>query len=298
VTSRRYLTPDAFKQALETRLRSAATQQGITMNRMRQRLIFERFLVRVFAVLGERALLKGGVALELRLARARATKDVDLRCVGSPDSMLDQFRAAGRRDEGDHLFFEVNLAPEGDTIEGEGIIYEGRRFRADARLAGRPYGDPFGVDAAFGDLLTGDVEQLEGSDLLAFAGISSSRLRVYPRETHVAEKLHAYTLPRERENSRVKDLPDLALLAQTGTFDRGLLRAALEKTFSFRGSHPLPGSMPPPPAFWAARYARMAQDHGLLWPTLADVCHAARSFLDPVLGSGGETWNPVRWTWE
>jgi hypothetical protein len=44
VTSRRYLTPDAFKQALETRLRSAAAQQGITMNRMRQRLIFERFL--------------------------------------------------------------------------------------------------------------------------------------------------------------------------------------------------------------------------------------------------------------
>lgn len=298
MNSRRYITPDAFKQALEARLRSAATQQGLTMNRLRQRLIFERFLVRVFAVLGERAMLKGGVVLELRLARARATKDVDLRCMGSPGALLEQLRAAGRRDEGDHLFFEVNPASDGGTIAGEGLIYEGRRLWAEARLAGRPYGDPFGIDAAFGDLLTGDVEQLEGSDLLSFAGIPRSRLRVYPRETHVAEKLHAYSLPRERENSRVKDLPDIALLAQTGAFDRGLLRAALERTFAFRGSHQLPGSMPPPPAFWTDRYTRMARDHGLPWPTLADVHRAASAFVDPLLSSGGGTWNPGRWAWE
>jgi len=298
VNSRRYATPDAFKQALETRLRSIATQRGITMNRLRQRLIFERFLVRVFAVLGESALLKGGVVLELRLARARATQDVDLRCMGSPNAILEQLRMAARRDAEDHLSFEVNLAPDGDTIQGEGIIYEGRRFRVEARLAGRPYGDPFGVDAAFGDLLTGEVEHLEESDLLSFTGIPRSRLRVYPRETHVAEKLHAYTLPRQHENSRVKDLPDIALLAQTGTFSRGLLRAALEKTFAFRGTHPLPGSLPPPPTFWTDQYARMARAHRLPWPTLADVHHAASAFLDPVLGRGGGTWSPDRWTWE
>ncbi|WP_239470210.1 nucleotidyl transferase AbiEii/AbiGii toxin family protein [Archangium violaceum] len=268
------------------------------MNRLRQRLIFERFLVRVFAILGESAILKGGVVLELRLSRARATKDVDLRCMGSPRALLEQLRSAGRQDEGDHLFFEVNLAPGGDTIAGEGIIYEGRRFQVEARLAGKRYGDPFGVDAGFGDTLTGEVEQLEGSDLLSFADIPRSRLRVYPRETHVAEKLHAYTLPRELENSRVKDLPDIALLAQTGRFNREILRAALERTFAFRGTHQLPGSMPPPLTSWTDRYARMAQDHGLPWPTLADVHRAASAFLDPILGGGGEKWSPERWTWE
>jgi hypothetical protein len=30
-------------------------------------------------------------------------------------------------------------------------------------------------------------------------------------ETHIAETLHAHTLPRERPNTRVKDLPDLVL---------------------------------------------------------------------------------------
>ncbi|HEX8823009.1 MAG TPA: nucleotidyl transferase AbiEii/AbiGii toxin family protein [Archangium sp.] len=268
------------------------------MNRLRQRLIFERFLVRVFAVLGESATLKGGVVLEMRLARARATKDVDLRCTGSPDSLLKHLQSAGRRDEGDHLFFEVNLTSDGGMLEGEGILYEGRRFRAEARLANSPYGDPFGVDAAFGDMMTGEVEHLEGSDLLSFAGLPRSRLRVYPRETHIAEKLHAYTLPRGRENSRVKDLPDVALLAQTGAFTRTRLRAALERTFAFRGTHPLPGSMPSPPTFWNTLYARMARDHELPWPTLADVHRAASAFMAPVLGSGGETWNPERWTWE
>ena len=46
-------------------------------------------------------------------------------------------------------------------------------------------------------------------DVLAFAGIAPPTLRLYPVETHIAEKLHAYTLPRPRPNSRVKDLPDL-----------------------------------------------------------------------------------------
>jgi hypothetical protein len=268
------------------------------MNRLRQRLIFDRFLVRVFAVLGESVLLKGGVVLELRLSRARATKDVDLRCTGNPEALLEQLQAAGRHAQEEPLVFEVSIGPDGDTLQGEGIAYEGRRFRVQTRLDGRPYGEPFGVDAAFGDVLVGTPEVIESSDFLSFAGIPRSRLRIYPRETHVAEKLHAYSLPRHRENSRVKDLPDLALLAQTGTFDRGLLRTALDKTFSLRGSHPLPSALPPPPVSWAPVYERMARTDGLPWARLADVHRAASAFLDPVLGNGGETWSPDRWAWE
>nr|WP_233261343.1 hypothetical protein [Vitiosangium sp. GDMCC 1.1324] len=96
----------------------------------------------------------------------------------------------------------------------------------------------------------------------------------------------------------MKDLPDLALLAQTGTFDRRLLRSALEETFSFRRSHPLPNAVPPPPSSWSPIYERMARNDGLPWTTLADVYRAASTFLDPILGSGGETWKPDRWTWE
>jgi hypothetical protein len=91
--------------------------------------------------------------------------------------------------------------------------YDGLRFRAECRLAGKLYGQPFGVDVAFGDPILGEPEVVVAEDVLAFAVITPPTLRLYPIETHIAEKLHAYTMPRSRPNSRVKDLPDIALLA-------------------------------------------------------------------------------------
>ena len=125
--------------------------------------------------------------------------------------------------------------------------YEGLRFRAECKLAGKLYGRPFGVDVAFGDPILGEPEIVEVNDLLAFAGIKPLSLRVYPVATHTAEKLHAYTMPRTRPNSRTKDLPDLALLAKAQAIDARVLRAALEQTFEQRKTHPLPLALPAPP---------------------------------------------------
>ena len=83
--------------------------------------------------------------------------------------------------------------------------YEGLRFRADCKIAGKVYGQPFGVDVAFGDPILGEPDVMVADDVLAFAGIAPPTLRLYPIETHIAEKLHAYTMPRTRPNSRVKD---------------------------------------------------------------------------------------------
>ena len=125
-------------------------------------------------------------------------------------------------------------------------------------MAGKPYGQPFGVDIGFGDPILGKPEIVTAEDTLAFAGIAPPTLRLYPIETHVAEKLHAYTLPRSRPNSRLKDLPDLALLAGVRSLEAERLRAALKQTFGFRKTHDLPGTLPAPPASWAAPYAALA----------------------------------------
>jgi hypothetical protein len=294
----RYATPEGFKQALETRLRKEARSVGVGMGRLRQVLIFERFLARVFSVLGERVVAKGGVVLELRLARARTTRDVDLGFSGDLDGVLGALTRAGELDLGDRISFRIEPDREHPTIEAEGMIYGGRRYRAEARLAGRLYGLPFGVDVAAGDAITVAPDIVEGSRLLAFVGLDPVRLRVYPRETHVAEKLHAFTLPRSRPNSRVKDLPDLALLGQTGAFDAVTLHAAIERTFAFRKTHPAPTRLPDPPAEWQGPYSRMAGSDDLPWPTLADVLAAARAFLDPVLiGTSAAKWDPAGWRW-
>jgi hypothetical protein len=177
------------------------------------------------------------------------------------------------------------------------MIYGGRRFRAEGRMAGKPYGLPFGVDVAAGDAMAVAPDVVQGTRFLAFAGIEPVSLRVYPREVHIAEKLHALTLPRSRPNSRVKDLPDLALLAQTGPYDGPTLRGAINRTFTFRRTHPVPDRLPDPPAQWAAAYARMANGDDLPWRTLDDLLLAVRAFIDPLLSAKPGTWNHESWGW-
>ena len=225
MTVRAYASPEAFKQALEQRLRDADSPGG-TFARRRQLLVFDRFLARIVAVFGSMVTLKGGLALELRIARARTTKDVDLRMVGAPDNILANLQEAGRRDLGDFMTFEVGADEDHPELRTDDMLYDGLRFRTECKLAGKLYGQRFGVDVAFGDPILGEPDLVVARDVLAFAGIAPPALRIYPIETHIAEKLHAYTLPRVRPNSRVKDLPDIALLATAQPLDATRVRAA------------------------------------------------------------------------
>lgn len=297
MTPRTYASPEAFKQALEQRLRSSA-KTGAEFARKRQLLVFGRFLARIVAVFGDAATLKGGLVLERRLERARTTKDVDLRMVGSSEDVLAKLQEAGRKNLGDFMAFEVGPDDDHPEIQNDGMQYDGLRFRAECKLAGKLYGQPFGVDVAFGDPILGEPEVVVAEDVLAFAGIAPPTLRLYPIETHIAEKLHAYTMPRARPNSRVKDLPDLALLATAHPIGAERLRAALEQTFTFRNTHALPASVPSPIEAWRTPYESMAREDQLTWATLEDVTQAVRAFLDPVLaGDLDAAWDPQAWAW-
>jgi Nucleotidyl transferase AbiEii toxin, Type IV TA system len=297
MAARQYATPLAFKQALEQRLKSASTT-GADFARRRQLLVFDRFLARLTQIAGDAVTLKGGLVLELRLARARTTKDVDLRIMGSSADVLECLQKAGRLDLGDHMRFEVQPDHENLKIRNEGMRYEGLRHRAECRLAGMIYGRPFGVDVAFGDPLVGEPDIVTADDTLGFADIAPPSLRLYPVVSHIAEKLHAFTMPRSRPNSRVRDLPDLALLATTGPIEGRALRRAIERTFEFRATHPVPSTIPSPPAFWEAPYAAMAASDELAWATLAEVSEAVSLFLAPALQSADAgIWEPSAWRW-
>ena len=293
----RYQTPLAFKTALEHRLREEADRSRMRLERLRQLVVFDRFITRVFVVFGKACVLKGGVVVEFRLGGARTTKDVDVRLTGRPDAVLGKLQEAGRLDLDDFLAFEVVPDPRHPEITAEGMVYDGLRFRVENKLAGKIYGSRFGVDVAFADVLEGDVELIPGSSFLSFAGIEPATFRVYPLETHIAEKLHAYTLPRERENSRVKDLPDIALLASTRVIEGTTLRAAMERTFNHRNTHPLPTSLPAPPSSWTPRYAALADEDNLPWKSMEDLLTAVRAFSDPVLHAQQGRWQPEQWRW-
>lgn len=295
--TRRHTTPAAFKQALEHRLRERAEGSGTELARRRQLLVFDRFLARIATAFGDRAILKGALVIELRLGRARTTKDVDLRLLARPESLLKQLLDAGRRDLGDFLSFEIAEDPRHPEIEAGGMRYQGRRYRVRALLAGKVYGAPFGVDVALAEPMVGEVETIEGDDLLAFAGVERAAFRIYPVETHIAEKLHAYTMPRAVPNSRVKDLPDLALLAMVRSLKAGQIEAAIRETFPSRATHEPPARIPDPPGAWAPVYERLARTDGLPWTKIEALMAVVRAFLDPVLAGESGSWSPTEWRW-
>lgn len=299
MSPRRYSTPQDFRIALEQRLRSLAPI-GATFVRTRQILVFDRFLARALSEFRDKVLLKGGLALEMRLSRARTTRDVDLRLIGSSEDLLESLQRAGRLDLGDFMTFEVVPDPDHPEIQNEGMRYEGLRFRASSKIAGKLFGQPFGVDVAFGGPILGDPDVKFGEDLLGFAGVAPCEVRICPIETHIAEKLHAYTQPRRQPNSRVKDLPDLALLATAQPLSARRVRAALEQSFEFRRTHALPAAVPDPSDSWRKPYESIAISNDLAWLRLEDVTQAVQGFLNPVLSGGLDLeckWDPATWAW-
>jgi hypothetical protein len=247
----RYATPIAFKAALNARLRQRARVARLPVDRVRTIAVMERFLARIVAVFPDTTVLKGGLALELRLEKARTTKDIDLRLLGDPGDAAAHIAEAARHivDPDDYLTFWAEPDPEHPAIQGEGAVYDGFRFKVTPILAGERYGDVFGVDVSFADALHGEAVELRGSDAFGFIGVPPVLARAYPAESHLAEKIHAYTLPRRdgSENSRVKDLPDMALIASIEGLDAADLRAAIRATFAFRATHPVPAKVPDPP---------------------------------------------------
>jgi hypothetical protein len=162
----RYSDGGAFRQALEQRLKTRAGEYGARLARDRKRVAFDRLLARLGTVAPDCWLLKGGFALDLRLAeRARATKDVDLDWQAAETELLDTLIEAAEWDAAD--FFSFNIERTGAP---EDLLGGSHRSRVAATFGGRPF-ETFLLDIGFrSEPLTG-IETLKTPGLLSFAGI-------------------------------------------------------------------------------------------------------------------------------
>lgn len=279
----RYGSPEAFRTALEQRLKNDAEASGVALTRLRKRVAFERLLARLASTPTRDWMLKGAFALELRLGlRTRATKDVDLALPAEEDDAIEYLNSAAALDLGDYFQFEVRRTPALDTASEIRAV----RFTVRADLAGRRF-EQFPVDMALSESSPVETEQLSVPNSLEFAGLSLPAVPVVGLERHVAEKLHAYTGrygPSGRESTRVKDLVDIVLIAELTELDASRLAASLKTTFDQRASQPLPQSVPTPPDSWARPYAQLAREVGLEADLQAAHTAAAQLF-DPVLRS-------------
>jgi len=292
----RYLSGSAFRRALETRLRDQSLSSGLPLIRLRKMVAFDRLLARLTQSQPGQWMVKGGLALQLRLGdRARTTKDIDLHFLKKPDKVYERLRKAAALDLGDWFTFEVER-PAGPAVQTAGGI----RHTVNSRLDGRTF-ERFHLDVGVGDPLIEPVEYLVAPDLLSFAEIDPVVVPCYPISQQLAEKCHAYTRPYPSgASSRVKDFSDIILLAEMGVISGQKLTAAIEATFRNAGIHDIPELVPPPPQTWERGFRRVANEVGLSDNDLQSSYVLIQKFLDPILAGEARDsyWNPESWSWK
>jgi hypothetical protein len=254
---------------------SAMARTHAELQRLRRLVAFDRLLARLFFDETRSPwIVKGGYGLEVRYGmKARTTKDVDLTLPikssvsGNPETATQELREeiqeAAAREIGD--FFEANI---GASQQEFGAPPEGgARFPVEVRLDYRIFAK-FHLDVGVGDVIVGEPDWINGEDYLSFAGIPPAKFRIIPIAQQFAEKIHSYTLPRARSNSRVKDLVDLVLILEQSPPGPLPVRSAVEATFQRRSTHPVPVVIPAPPTTWASSYTAMAAELNLTQTTV------------------------------
>ena len=266
---KKYSNAESLRKALEDRISNISKKQGFDIQRLRRDVAFDRLLVRLFQMPSPPWALKGGYAMQLRTESARTTKDIDLALKEANlfskegdkrnSAIRDLLIKQAAIDLGDFFTFLISEPTQDSNAAPEG----GTRFHVTAKLADRDF-QKFLLDVGMGDVWSDPLDQLQSSDILKFAGFEPKKLPAIPKEQQFAEKLHAYTFPRNdgRENSRVKDLIDMNLLINAGLDEKRLVNA-LNETFKRRKSHGLNLNIEMPPKSWTAPYADLAEECGL-----------------------------------
>jgi predicted nucleotidyltransferase component of viral defense system len=251
----KYKSASAYRMAIQEKLKNISRNENIDILRLYRQVAYTHFLARLFQNNKVPWVLKGGHALELRLQRSRATKDVDLALKeasffeGSVRLTLlkEELIKNARVQLDDYFEFQIS----GPKIELLNAPYGGARFGVVALIDGKKFSS-FDLDIGIGDVWIEPHDNLDLKNHLEFTGFNPPQIKTVSVEQHFSEKIHAYTLPRDGHfNSRVKDLVDLYLLIEQDEMDKGELKSALEKTFDRRKTHDLPMELTPPLKEWS-----------------------------------------------
>lgn len=268
------------------RLTNQARSRGENVQLLLTRYAIERLLYRLSrSPYRHRFALKGAMLFSVWAAVPyRATGDLDLLGFGenAPERIADAFReicAASVEDDGVQFSGET-IRAEAARVEDE---YGGVRLSLDAVIAGARL--PVRVDIGFGDAVTPGLAEITYPSLL---DLPQPRLRAYPPETVVAEKLQAL-VAFGLLNSRMKDFFDLWAISGLFAFQGAVLSKAIRATFQRRAT-PIPAD---PPAALTAAFAddpgKQAQWQAFLRrtamtlqpPVLPDLINAVAEFVLP-----------------
>lgn len=226
--------------SVRNRLLAISRERGQQFEYTLTRYAIERFLYRLSkSQYAGNFVLKGANLFNLWLgSEHRPTRDIDLlgHTEASRDNLLriiSQICATDVEDDG--LRFDTSSMTVSEIREQQD--YGGYRVRLTARLGSAKTTCP--LDIAFGDTVTPPPQEVDYPTLLDFP---SPRLKCYPKESVVAEKLQALVVL-GMVNSRMKDYHDLWTMSRELEFDGAELVKAIEATFRTRKTT-LPGEEP------------------------------------------------------
>ncbi|HYN78669.1 MAG TPA: nucleotidyl transferase AbiEii/AbiGii toxin family protein, partial [Lamprocystis sp. (in: g-proteobacteria)] len=228
--------------SIRARLLNKAKAGGQDFNLVLTRYALERFLYRLgCSSHAGQFILKGALLFDLWFdIPHRPTRDLDLLGFGPAESRIlevvfrDLCARTSEPDDG------IRFLPETVSVVGirKEANYAGSRITLVGILAGARC--PVQIDVGFGDAVTPSPTPVDYPTLLP--DLPAPRLRAYPRETVVAEKLEAL-VGLGIANSRMKDYFDLWILASHADFDGGTLAQAIRATFERRATR-IPEGIP------------------------------------------------------
>ena len=290
----KYTSGRAFRQVLGDRLKDIYHTENIPLVRLRKQVAFERFITRLLTIQPDNWILKGGLAMQLRLGiQSRTTKDIDLLYKELTASIYDSLVEAASLDIGDWFTFEVR-----QTEEAPQDLFSGHRYHVNCLLDGRVF-EAFHVDVGVGDLLVEDYDCLNFDPILDFAGVAATEVPCYPITQQIAEKLHALTRKyASGGSSRAKDFVDILLLAGLSNIKGVTLSKAIQSTFEIRNTHPLPREMLELSKTLRREYSHLAGELDLEYNDFHDAENALANFINPVLVNNDlGMWDAENWIW-
>jgi predicted nucleotidyltransferase component of viral defense system len=217
--------------SVRQRLLDLTRARGEEFEYLLTRYGLERFLYRLgCSPYRERFILKGAMLLLLwGMDDHRPTRDADLLGFGDDDAeeLVATFREVCQvAVDDDGLLFDP--ASVQATAIREEMEYGGIRIKLAASLGKARISVQ--LDVGFGDAVTPAAEE---ATYPAIIDLPPPRLRVYPKETVIAEKFHAM-VHLGMANSRMKDFYDIWTISRTLPFAGETLSLAIQRTFQRR----------------------------------------------------------------
>ena len=291
--------------SIKQKLLNHARKTGLDFNALLIRFAMERLLFRLsISPYSEQFYLKGAMLFVLWENSAhRPTKDLDLLFIPEHDSdeLITTFQEIAAIPN-IHDGIQIDTA----SVQAEQIreknTYGGLRIKLICELGTIKI--PLQIDVGLGDSVYPSTEISAFPSLLDF---DIPRIRAYPTETVVAEKLQTMVELGMR-NSRIKDYYDVYYLSQQFGFNGADLRKAIELTFQ-RRTTALPSTTPIglTEAFSTepqkqTQWNAFIRKNRLNAPNdLAEIVHRIEAFVLPVLidsniankvWNAGKSWSP------